>query len=94
MAFVRYRSELEFAAAGETTFVQLPVLANTAGSVRGLRRPGRLAPEPTVTGSLFEVTALFRGRRTRFGYVVTEFDDGSRIALRDEDEKVLSDNTP
>ena len=50
----------------------------------------RLTPAPTVVGSRFEVLALFRGRRQRFEYVVTELEDGSRIALRGEGDKAQS----
>ena len=36
--------------------------------------------------------ALFRGRRQRFEYVVTAFEEGARIALRGEGEKAVSDD--
>jgi hypothetical protein len=45
-----------------------------------------------AVGSRFEVVARFRGRRQRFEYVVTKLEEGSRIALRGEGEKVVSDD--
>ncbi len=36
--------------------------------------------------------ALFRGKRQRFEYVVTDFEEGRRVALRGEGEKALSDD--
>ena len=41
-------------------------------------------------GSRFEVVALFRGKRQRFEYVVTELEEGRRIGLRGDGEKARS----
>lgn len=92
MAFVRYRREIEVAAAAAATFAYLCDFANAAEWDPGIVEARRLTPAPTEVGSRFEVVALFRGRRQRFEYVVTEFEDGSRIALRGEGEKALSDD--
>lgn len=73
-------------------FAYLSDFANAAEWDPGIAEARRLTPAPTEVGSRFEVVALFRGRRQRFEYVVTELEDGSRIALRGEGEKALSDD--
>jgi carbon monoxide dehydrogenase subunit G len=92
MAFVRYRREIEVAAAAGATFDYLSDFANAAEWDPGIVEARRLTPAPTAVGSRFEVIALFRGRRQRFEYIVTEYEEGTRIALRGEGEKALSDD--
>jgi carbon monoxide dehydrogenase subunit G len=41
-------------------------------------------------GSRFELLALFRGKRQRFEYVVTELEEGRRISLLGDGEKACS----
>jgi len=89
---VRYRREIEVAAAAEATFAYLADFANAAEWDPGIVEARRLTPVPTGVGSRFEVIALFRGRRQRFEYVVTEFVEGTRLALHGEGEKALSDD--
>jgi carbon monoxide dehydrogenase subunit G len=89
---VRYRREIEVTAAAGAAFAYLADFANAAEWDPGIAEARRLTPAPTRVGSRFEVVALFRGRRQRFEYVVTEFEDGSRIALRGEGERALSDD--
>jgi carbon monoxide dehydrogenase subunit G len=89
---VRYRREVEVATPAEPTFAYLSDFANTAEWDPGIVEARRLTPAPTAVGSRFEVVALFRGRRQRFEYVVTELVEGTRVALRGEGEKALSDD--
>lgn len=89
---VRYRREIEVATAAEPTFAYLSDLANAAEWDPGIVEARRLTQAPTVVGSRFEVVALFRGRRQRFEYVVTELVEGMRVALHGEGEKALSDD--
>lgn len=89
---MRYRREIEVAAAPEAVFAYLSDFANTAEWDPGIVEARRLTPAPTEVGSRFEVVALFRGRRQRFEYVVTGIEDPSRIALRGEGENALSDD--
>jgi len=89
---VRYRREIEVAAAADIAFAYLADFANAAEWDPGIAEARRLTPAPTEVGSRFEVIALFRGRRQRFEYVVTELEDGSRVALRGEGEKARSDD--
>jgi carbon monoxide dehydrogenase subunit G len=89
---VRYRREIEVPAAADAAFAYLADFENAAEWDPGIAEARRLTSAPTQVGSRFEVVALFRGRRQRFEYVVTELADGSRIALRGEGEKALSDD--
>ena len=87
---MRYRREIQVATPADDTFAYLADFANTAEWDPGIAEARRLTPAPTAVGSRFEVIALFRGRRQRFEYVVTEFDEGSRIALQGEGAKARS----
>jgi carbon monoxide dehydrogenase subunit G len=89
---MRYRREIQVAASPDSTFAYLADFSNAAEWDPGIAEARRLTPAPTAVGSRFEVIALFRGRRQRFEYVVTALEDGSRIALRGEGEKALSDD--
>jgi carbon monoxide dehydrogenase subunit G len=89
---VRYQREIEVASAADATFAYLSDFANTAEWDPGIVEARRLTPAPTAVGSRFEVIALFRGKRQRFEYVVTEYEEGARIALRGDGEKAVSDD--
>lgn len=89
---MRYRREIQVATPADETFGYLSDFASVAEWDPGILEARRLTPEPTVLGSRFEVVALFRGRRQRFEYVVTELDEGQRIVLRGEGEKAVSDD--
>ena len=89
---MRYTRDIEVPTPPAETFAYLADFANAAEWDPGIVEARRLTPEPTAVGSRFEVVALFRGNRQRFEYVVTEFEDGKRIALRGEGEKAVSDD--
>jgi carbon monoxide dehydrogenase subunit G len=89
---VRYRREIEVGTPAAATFAYLSDFANAAEWDPGIAEARRLTPAPTVVGSRFEVVALYRGKRQRFEYVVTELEDASRIALHGEGDKALSDD--
>jgi carbon monoxide dehydrogenase subunit G len=89
---VRYRREIEVPTAREVAFAYLADFSNAAEWDPGVAEARRLTPPPTAVGSRFELIALFRGKRQRFEYVVTEYDEGTRIALRGEGEKAVSDD--
>lgn len=89
---MRYRREIEVATDIDATFAYLSDFANAAEWDPGIVEAKRLTPAPTAVGSRFEVFALFRGKRQRFEYVVTEFEEGLRVALRGEGEKAVSDD--
>ena len=89
---MRYRREIEVDTPAEATFAYLADFANAAEWDPGIVEARRVTPAPTAVGSRFEVIAVFRERRQRFEYVVTEYEEGRRIALRGEGEKALSDD--
>ena len=89
---MKYAREIEVPMPADETFAYLADFAHAAEWDPGIVESRRLTPEPTAVGSRFEVVALFRGNRQRFEYVVTEYEDGNRIALRGEGEKALSDD--
>ena len=74
------------------TFAYLADFSNTAEWDPGIVEARRLTPAPTAVGSRFEIIAVFRGKRQRYEYVVTELDEGNRIALHGEGEKAMSDD--
>jgi carbon monoxide dehydrogenase subunit G len=89
---MRYAREIEVPTPVGETFAYLADFTHTAEWDPGIAEARRLTPEPTAVGSRFEVIALFRGKRQRFEYIVTEYEDGRRIALRGEGDKALSDD--
>lgn len=89
---MHYRREIEVSTDPGATFAYLADFANAAEWDPGIVEAKRLTPAPTAVDSRFEVIALFRGKRQRFEYVVTEYAEGTRIALRGEGEKARSDD--
>ena len=87
-----YRREIEVPTTPGETFAYIADFTTTAEWDPGIAEARRLTPEPTAVGSRFEVVALFRGNKQRFEYVVTEFEDGTRVVLRGEGEKASSDD--
>lgn len=89
---MRFEREIEVAGDPGDVFAYLADFENTAEWDPGIESARRLTAPPTAVGSRFELVALFRGRRQRLEYVVTELDPGRRIALRGEGEKALSED--
>ena len=78
---MRYAREIEVPTPPGETFAYLADFSNAAEWDPGIAEARRLTPEPTAVGSRFEIIAVFRGKRQRFEYVVTELDEGNRVAL-------------
>ena len=89
---MHYAREIEVPMAADEAWAYLADFSNAAEWDPGIAEARRLTPAPTAIGSRFEVVALFRGKRQRFEYAVTEYADGKRVALRGEGEKALSDD--
>ena len=89
---MRYAREIEVEGDADSVFAYLADFENSAEWDPGIIQARRLSPAPTAVGSRFELIALFRGKRQRFEYVVTEYEDGRRVALRGTGEKALSDD--
>ena len=73
---MRYQREIEVAGDPESAFSYLSDFSTSAEWVPGIAEARRLSPAPTGVGSRFEVIAVFRGKRQRFEYVVTEYEEG------------------
>ena len=56
----------------------------------GVAESRKLTEGPVRVGTEFDVVALFRGKRQRFRYRVTELDDGRRIVLVGDGDKATS----
>jgi carbon monoxide dehydrogenase subunit G len=89
---MRYARAIEVTTPPAETFAYLADFTNTAEWDPGIAEARRLTPAPTEVGSRFEIVAVFRGNRQRFEYVVTELDEGKRIALHGDGEKAVSDD--
>ena len=89
---VRYRREIEVPVGSAAAFAYIADFSTAAEWDPGIVEARRLTLAPTAVGSRFEVIALFRGRQQRFEYQVTEYEDGTRIALHGEGEKARSDD--
>jgi carbon monoxide dehydrogenase subunit G len=90
---VKYTREIEVAGDPDAVFAYLADFTNTAEWDPGIVEARRLTEGPTTAGSRFEVVALFRGKRQRFEYVVTEYDERRRlIVLHGEGTKASSDD--
>jgi len=89
---MRYAREIEVVAEPGAAFAYLADFENSAEWDPGIVEARRLSEGPTAVGSRFELIALFRGKRQRFEYVVTEYDEGRKIALHGRGEKARSDD--
>ncbi len=85
-----YRREIEVKRDPLGAFAYLADFARASEWDPGISESRRLSDAPTALGSRFEVIAVFRGNRQRFEYVVTEYDEGRRIALLGEGAKARS----
>jgi carbon monoxide dehydrogenase subunit G len=89
---MRYTREIEVVAEPGAVFAYLADFENSAEWDPGVVEARRLTGGPTAVGSRFELIALFRGKRQRFEYVVTEYEEGRKIALHGRGEKARSDD--
>ena len=89
---MKYARAIEVPTPPGETFAYLADFTHAAEWDPGVVEARRLTPAPTAVGSRFEVIALFRGNRQRFEYVVTELEEGNRIALHGEGERAMSDD--
>ena len=90
---MHYRKDIEVARGAAEVFAYIADFSRASEWDPGIAEARRLSEGSTAIGSRFEVIALFRGKRQRFEYIVTEYDEGRRIALRGDGAKALSDDT-
>jgi len=89
---MKYTREIEVTGEPADVFTYLADFSHTAEWDPGVEESRRLTDAPTRVGSRFELIASFRGNRQRFEYVVTDYDEPRRIALRGEGQKAVSDD--
>jgi carbon monoxide dehydrogenase subunit G len=78
---MRLRKEIEVHRPVQEAFEYVADFANAAEWDPGVAEAHRLTDGPVQEGSEFEVVAVFRGKRHRFHYVVTDFEPPRRIVL-------------
>lgn len=64
--------------------------SNAAEWDPGIAEATKITDGPVQTGSEFDVVALFRGKRHRFHYVVTEFEQERRVVLAGNGDRAQS----
>jgi carbon monoxide dehydrogenase subunit G len=87
---VRIRKEIEVHRPVGEAFAYVADFSNAAEWDPGVVEARKLTDGPVRVGSEFDVVALFRGKRQRFRYVVTELQPERRIVLAGDGEKAMS----
>jgi carbon monoxide dehydrogenase subunit G len=87
---MRIRKEIEVSRPSRDVFVYVAEFSNASEWDPGIAEAKKLTDGPPRVGSEFDVVALFRGKRQRFHYVVTEFEQDRRIVLSGDGEKARS----
>ncbi len=71
-------------------FRYIAEFAHTAEWDPGIAESRKLTEGPVRVGTQFDVVALFRGKRQRFLYTVTDLDEGRRIVLAGDGAQATS----
>ncbi len=87
---MRIRKQIEVRPPPAEAFAYVAEFSKTPEWDPGIAEAKKLTEGPPSKGSEFEVVALFRGRRQRFHYVVTEFEQDRRVVLSGDGEKARS----
>lgn len=87
---MRFNEQIEVSRPAADAFQYISAFENAAEWDPGIAESRKLTDGPVRVGSQFEVVALFRGKRQRFRYTVTELDDGRRIVLEGVGAKATS----
>ena len=87
---MRLSRQIIVARPADDTFRYLAEFEHAAEWDPGIAEAKRLTDGPVRVGTEFDVVALFRGKRQRFRYRVTELEDGRRIVLSGDGEKATS----
>ncbi len=90
IAAVRFSEQIVVSRPAADAFQYIAEFENTAEWDPGIAESRKLTDGPVRVGSQFDVVALFRGKRQRFRYTVTELDDGRRIVLEGVGAKATS----
>ncbi|MEP6976847.1 MAG: SRPBCC family protein [Thermoleophilia bacterium] len=87
---MRFRKEIEVGRSVEEAFAYVADFSNAEEWDPGVVEAAKLTEGSVRLGSEFDLVALFRGKRHRFRYVVTDFDENRRIVLAAEGDRVDS----
>ena len=87
---MRFSEHIVVSRPAPDAFRYIAAFENTAEWDPGIVESRKLTDGPVRVGSQFDVVALFRGKRQRFRYTVTELDDGRRIVLEGVGAKATS----
>lgn len=90
MAVVRFSEQILVARPPAEAFRYVAEFENTAEWDPGIAEATEVTEGPVHVGSRYDVVALFRGKRHRFRYTVTEMLDGRRIVLAGDGDKATS----
>ena len=82
--------QIEVARPAAAAFRYVAEFENAAEWDPGIAESKKLTEGPVRVGSEYDVVALFRGKRQRFRYTVTELDDGRRVTLAGDGDKATS----
>ena len=87
---MRFSEQIVVSPPAADAFKYIAEFENTAEWDPGIAESRKLTDGPVRVGSQFDVVALFRRKRQRFRYTVTELDDGRRIVLEGVGAKATS----
>lgn len=85
-----YAKTIEVACSPEEAFAYVSDFSRVAEWDPGVVESRALDTARVAVGSRYQLVALYRGKQQRFEYVVTELEEGRRIALLGEGEKARS----
>ena len=87
---MRISEQIEVGRDAPDAFRYVSEFANAAAWDPGIAESRKLTDGPVRVGTEYDVVALFRGKRQRFRYRVTELNDGRRIVLEGDGDKATS----
>lgn len=87
---MRFSKQITVSRPADEAFRYIAAFENTAEWDPGIEESRKLTDGPVRVGSEFDVLAVFRGKRQRFRYTVTELEDGRRVVLEGDGDKATS----
>ena len=89
----RYRRTIDVEVEPDDAFDFLARFSNAAAWDPGVAEARLLTPEPVGLGSAFEVMVSTAGRQMPFRYEIIEYQRPSRVVLRAEQPRIVSEDT-
>ncbi len=90
---MRITEQIEVARDAADAFRYVAEFEHAAEWDPGVAESRKLTDAPVRVGTEYDVVVLFRGKRQRYRYRVTELDDGRRIVLEGDGDKATSVDT-